>query len=76
MKEQAAFSALLEDAKRYAAQNPKPKRTKPMTAEERAATIQEIIDIFVQLGIVVLIPEDAENRKGDATPTKSSTAIS
>jgi hypothetical protein len=67
MKEQAAFSALLEDAKRYAEQNPKPERTKPLTAAERKTIILEIIQAFHKLG---MIQDDAENRKGDAAPTK------
>lgn len=42
-----------------------------MTAEERAAIIQEIKHYLHELR---LIKDDTGNKKGDANPTKSSTA--
>lgn len=50
------ITRLLQDAEEYRAQNPKPKRKKPLTPEERAQKIEELIFCFSVLGLVAEDP--------------------
>ena len=47
-----SIQAFIEAAGRFAAQNPRPKRTEPMTAAERDAVNRRIIEKLEQLGMI------------------------
>lgn len=60
---QSSIHAFIQAAKEYAAQNPRPKRTEPMTAAERDAVNRRIIEKLDQLG---MIRHDDDAKAGDS----------